>query len=154
LVCKVEIQARTSAQINEFERKFDEQAALNRSNMSGLADGLSELQVNMRSFVEAFMSLQPDGTGELRNPATLNEINDSITVNKVNQHAHLSLLISFIGDRSRPSYPAMWNLPQINRFFNHVFPLLSKRCKRHVSHPFLPSRTVPLILFRAMTTPQ
>lgn len=51
--------------------------------MSGLADGLNELQANMRGFVEAFMSLQPDGTGELRNVATPNEITDSRAVDKV-----------------------------------------------------------------------
>lgn len=66
--------------------------------MSGLADGLNELQANMRGFVEAFMSLQPDGTGELRNPATPNETNDSRTVNKVDQNSHLSLSISFSGN--------------------------------------------------------
>jgi len=82
-VCKFDIQARTSAQIHGFERKFDKEAALNRSNMSGLADGLNELQANMRCFVEAFMSLQPDGTGELRNTATPNEITDSRAVDKV-----------------------------------------------------------------------
>jgi hypothetical protein len=59
--------------------------------MSGLADGLNELQANMRCFVEAFMSLQPDGTGELRNAATLNEITDSRAADKVHWYISLSI---------------------------------------------------------------
>jgi len=90
--CKVEIQARTSVQIHGFERRFDEEAAHNRSNMSGLADGLNELRANIGCFLEAFMVLQPDGTGEIGNTATPNEITDSRTVNKVNWRTHLSLI--------------------------------------------------------------
>lgn len=72
-----------SAQIAEFKRIFVIEAGINRSNMSGLADGLNDLQENMRCFVEAFMSLQPDGTGELRNTATPSEITNSRAVDKV-----------------------------------------------------------------------
>jgi len=73
--------------MHKFEMKYDKDVALSRSTISGLADGLNELQANMRGFVEAFMSLQPDGTGELTNTASPNEVNDSRAVDKVRWYA-------------------------------------------------------------------
>lgn len=64
--------------------------------MSGLADGLNELQENMRCFIEAFMSLQPDGTGELRNTGTPSEIPDSRVMDKVHWYTGLSFAIHLI----------------------------------------------------------
>jgi len=77
------------------------EAALSCSNMSSLADGLSELQANMQGLVEVFMLLQPNGTGELTNMATLNEVNDSRAVDKVCWYAYL-LIFSHL----MPSWPS------------------------------------------------